>query len=164
MQSQTLLYDYKQFYMISCQTLSSLYYTIRDTKQYLLILINHHFEMLLIQVYSKIYDHFAYTQTQATIKKQFCVYYIRMINSSFNDLIKILSESKPKIKISKKKISKIKKDFRKLRNRFSKSKINEFRRSLYDKKPKKSFYTGKQKRLKKILLNWKKSFQAEEVL
>ena len=40
-------------------------------------------------------------------------------NKSENDLIKILSEPKPKINFSKRKIKKIKKDFSKLRCRFS---------------------------------------------
>ena len=53
-------------------------------------------------------------------------------NKSENDLIKILSEPKPKINLSKKKIKEIKKDFRELRYGFSKSKINKFRRSLYN--------------------------------
>ena len=51
-------------------------------------------------------------------------------NKSESDLIKILSEPKPKINLSKKKIKEIKKDFSELRYKFSKSKINEFRRSL----------------------------------
>ena len=53
-------------------------------------------------------------------------------NKSENDLIKILSKPKPKINLSKNKIKEIKKDFSKLRSRFSKSKINEFRRSIYN--------------------------------
>ena len=53
-------------------------------------------------------------------------------NKSKNDLIKILSEPKPKINLSKKKIKKIKKVFSELRYKFSKSKINEFRRSLHN--------------------------------
>ena len=48
------------------------------------------------------------------------------------DLIKILSEPKPKINLYKKKIKDIKKDFRELRHRIFKSKINDFRRSLYN--------------------------------
>ena len=40
-------------------------------------------------------------------------------NKSENDLIKILSEPKPKINFSKRKIKKIKKDFSELRCRFS---------------------------------------------
>ena len=48
------------------------------------------------------------------------------------NLIKILSEPKPKINLSKKKIKEIKKDFSELRYGFSKSKINEFRKSHYN--------------------------------
>ena len=48
-------------------------------------------------------------------------------NKSENDLIKILSEPKPKINLSKNKVKEIKKDFSELRYGFSKSKINEFR-------------------------------------
>ena len=51
-------------------------------------------------------------------------------NKSENDLMKILSEPKPKINLSKNKIKEIKKDFSKLRYQFFKSKTNEFRRSL----------------------------------
>ena len=50
-------------------------------------------------------------------------------DNSENDLIKILSELKPKIILSKKKIKKIKKDFSELRHGFSKSKIKEFKRN-----------------------------------
>ena len=59
-------------------------------------------------------------------------------NKSEDDLIKILSEPKPKINLSKNKIKEIKKDFSKLRYRFSKPKINEFRRSLYNIKKQKN--------------------------
>ena len=51
---------------------------------------------------------------------------------SDQDLIKILSEPKPKISLSKKIIKEIKKFFSESRERFSKSKIHEFRRSLYN--------------------------------
>ena len=51
---------------------------------------------------------------------------------SENDLIKILSEPKPKISLSKKKVKDIKKDFSELRCGFSTSKTNEFTRSLYN--------------------------------
>ena len=53
-------------------------------------------------------------------------------NKSEEDLIKILSEPKPKISLSKKKVKDIKKDFSKLRCGFSTSKTNEFTRSLYN--------------------------------
>ena len=82
----------------------------------------------------------------------FFVRYIRMMNLSLNelklilkiinikdykiksenDLIKILSEPKPKISLSKKKVKDIKKDFSELRCGFSTSKTNEFTRSLYN--------------------------------
>ena len=58
------------------------------------------------------------------------------------DLIKILSEPKPKINISKKKIKETKKDFSESRYGFSVSKINRFRRIFYNiKSLKKSFHT-----------------------
>ena len=53
-------------------------------------------------------------------------------NKFEEDLIKILSEPKPKINLSKKKMKEIKKYFSRLRYGFSKSKINEFGRSLYN--------------------------------
>ena len=37
------------------------YYLTKDTKQFSLILINHYVEILLIYVYSKMYDHSTYT-------------------------------------------------------------------------------------------------------
>ena len=53
-------------------------------------------------------------------------------NKSENDLIKILNEPKPKINLYKNKIKEIKRYFSILRYGFSKSKINEFRRRLYN--------------------------------
>ena len=53
-------------------------------------------------------------------------------NESEKDLIKRISQPKPKVNASKNKIKEIKKDFREVRYGFSKSKVNEFRRSLYD--------------------------------
>ena len=65
-------------------------------------------------------------------------------------LTKILSNSKPKITFKKKKIEYINKDFTKLRHSlsrgFSKSKINEFLRSLYNIKIKKKSSHTKNKR------------------
>ena len=70
--------------------------------------------------------------------------------------MKTLSEPKPNL--SKKKIKEIKKYFSELRYEFSKSKINEFRGSLYNiKNPKISSHT-RNRRLKIILLNQKKVF------
>ena len=78
-------------------------------------------------------------------------------NKSEEDLIKILSEPKPKINLSKKKIKEIKKDFHKLKYRFSKSKINEFRRSLYNIKIQKNLSTPEIKETEKNLLELEKS-------
>ena len=81
-----------------------------------------------------------------------CVYCIRMINLSLNelkliaksrsvkdydnkfedDLMKIFSKPKPKLNFTKRKIKEIKKDFSELRYGFSKSKLYEFRKSLYN--------------------------------
>ena len=59
-------------------------------------------------------------------------------NKSENDLIKVLSDSKPKLNLSKEKIKEIKKDFSELRYRFSKSIINNFKGSLYNIKKQKN--------------------------
>ena len=53
-------------------------------------------------------------------------------NKTEKDLIKILSEPRPKISLSKKKIKEIKKAFSKLRHKFPKSELNKFRKSFYD--------------------------------
>ena len=74
-------------------------------------------------------------------------------NKSENDLIKILDEAKPKINLSINKIKEIKKDFDKLRYGLSKSKINEFRRSLYNIKNQKNLSTSEIKEIEKIFLN-----------
>ena len=79
-------------------------------------------------------------------------------NKSENDLIKILSEPIPKINLSKNKIKEIKKYFKKLRYGFSKSKINEFRRSLYNIKNQKNISTPEIKETEKNLLKLEKKF------
>ena len=69
-------------------------------------------------------------------------------------LIKILSEPKTKISLSKKWIRDIKEKFHESKYKFSKSKTNGIRRSLYDiKKKHKISLDKKLKRLKKIFLN-----------
>ena len=78
-------------------------------------------------------------------------------NKSENDLIKILSKPKPKINLSKNKIKDIKKDFNKLRFGFSKSEINEFRRSLYNIKNQKNLSAPGIKETEKNLLEFEKN-------
>ena len=51
-------------------------------------------------------------------------------NKSEKDLIKTLSEPKPKIKINKKKLEEVRNDFNKLRHKFSKKEINKYRKSF----------------------------------
>ena len=72
-------------------------------------------------------------------------------NKSEDDLIKILSEPKTKMSLSKKKIRDIKKDFNELRYKFARSKIKEIRRSLYDIKIPKNLPKSKIKGIEKNL-------------
>ena len=53
-------------------------------------------------------------------------------NKFEDDLMKIFSKPKPKLNFTKRKIKEIKKDFSELRYGFSKSKLYEFRKSLYN--------------------------------
>ena len=63
-------------------------------------------------------------------------------NKSEEDLIKILSEPKPKIIITKNKLKEIKKDFSELRHKFSKEEIDKFRKSFYNIKNHKNLYAS----------------------
>ena len=64
-------------------------------------------------------------------------------NKSEDDLIKILNKPKIKIILWRKKIRDIKEDFNKLKYGFSKSKIKEIRKNLYDIKILKIFLNQK---------------------
>ena len=79
-------------------------------------------------------------------------------NKSQDDLIKIISEPKPKISISKKKLKEIEEDFRELRCKFSKEEIDKFRKSFYNIKNHKNLYASEIKEAEKILLNQKTVF------
>ena len=59
-------------------------------------------------------------------------------NKSEDDLIKIPSESKTKIYLSRKRIKGIRKDVNKSRHMFSRSKIKQIRKNLHDVKNQKS--------------------------
>ena len=80
-------------------------------------------------------------------------------SKSKENLIKILSEPKPKISLLKKKIKKIKTDFSELRHKFSKSEINKFRKSLYDIKNHRNLYTAGIRETEKNLIEFEKSIQ-----
>ena len=73
-------------------------------------------------------------------------------------LMKILKVPKPKINLSEKKIKEVKKDFSELRYGFSKSKISEFRRSLYNIKNQKNIFIPEIKETEKNLLDKKNIF------
>ena len=53
-------------------------------------------------------------------------------NKSEENLIKLLSEPKPKIIINKKKLEETKKYFSELRHKFSEKEIDKYRKSFYD--------------------------------
>ena len=81
-------------------------------------------------------------------------------SKSESDLIKMLSEPKPKVNLSKKKIKEIKKESNALRFGFSKSKVNEFRGSLYNMKNKKNLSAPKMKKTEKNLQELEKSLSS----
>ena len=72
-------------------------------------------------------------------------------NKSKEDLIKILSEPKPKI--NKKKFEEIRKDFNKLRHKSSKKEIDKFRKTFYDIKNYRYLSAAEIEEAKKTLLN-----------
>ena len=70
-------------------------------------------------------------------------------NKSGDDVIKILSEPKTKISLSKKKIKDIKKKVNESRYKFSRSRIKEIRRSIYDIKNQKNPFGSRIKEIEK---------------
>ena len=77
-------------------------------------------------------------------------------NKSEKDLIKALSEPKPKIRINKKKLEEIRKDFNELRHKFSKKEIDKYRKTFYDIKNYKHLSESEIEELEKILPIFKK--------
>ena len=65
-------------------------------------------------------------------------------------MLKIISEPKPKISISKKKLKELEKDFRELRHKFSKEEVDKFRKSFYNIKNHRNTYTSELKGAEKI--------------
>ena len=74
-------------------------------------------------------------------------------HKSKKDLIKALSEPKPKIRINKKKLEEIRKDFNELRHKFSKKEIDKYRKTFYDIKNYKHLSESEIEELEKILPN-----------
>ena len=80
-------------------------------------------------------------------------------NKSEDDLIKIISEPKPKISITKTKLKEIKKDFRELRHKFSKEEIDKFRKSFYNIKNHKNLCASEIKKADKNLAELEENLQ-----
>ena len=83
-------------------------------------------------------------------------------NKSEHELIKTLSEPRPKISLSKKRIKKIGEKFNESRDKFSKSKIKEIRRNLYEIKNKNNLFTSKIKETEKNLFELEKPFELKK--
>ena len=75
------------------------------------------------------------------------------------DLIKALSEPKPKIRINKKKLEEIRKDFHELRRKFSKKKVDKYKKAFYDIKNYRHLSTSEIKEARKNLTELKKSLR-----
>ena len=75
-------------------------------------------------------------------------------------LIKILSEPKPRISITKKKLREIKKDFSELRHKFSKEEIDQFRKSFDNIKNHKNLYASEIREAEKNLVELEESLQS----
>ena len=80
-------------------------------------------------------------------------------NKSEKDLIKALSEPKPKIKIDNKMLEEIRKDFNKLRHKFSKKEIDKYRKAFYDIKNYRHLSASEIKEAGKNLKELKKSLR-----
>ena len=81
-------------------------------------------------------------------------------NKSEEDLIKILSEPKPKISITKKKLKEIEKDFKEFRHKFSKKEIDKFRKSFYNIKNYRNLYVSEIREAEKNLAELEESLQS----
>ena len=80
-------------------------------------------------------------------------------NKSKKDLIKVLSEPKPKINIDKKKLEEIRKYFYELRHMFSKKEIDSYRKSFYDIKSYRYLLASEIKKAGKNLTKLEKSLK-----
>ena len=85
-------------------------------------------------------------------------------NKSEKDLIKSLSESKPKIGINKKKLEEIKKDFQELRHKFPEKEVDSYRKAFYDVKNYSHLSTSEIKEARKNLTKLTKSLRFKKFL
>ena len=85
-------------------------------------------------------------------------------NKSEKDLIKSLSESKPKIRINKKKLEEIKKDFQELRHAFSEKEVDSYRKAFHDVKNYRHLSTSEIKEARKNLTKLTKILRFDKFL
>ena len=86
-------------------------------------------------------------------------------NKSKEDLIKALSEPKPKpeIRINKRKLQEIRKDFNELRHKFSKKEVDKYRKAFYDIKNYRHLLTSEIEEARKNLIELRKSPRFKKV-
>ena len=82
---------------------------------------------------------------------------IKVYENKSEDLIRILREPTTKISLYKKKTKDIKEEFNELRYKFSKSKMNQIGRILYDIKNLKDLSKPKRKKIEKVLIELEES-------
>ena len=82
---------------------------------------------------------------------------------SEDDLIKVLSEPKPKISITKKKLKEIEKDFSELRHEFSKEEIDKFRKGFYNIKNRRNLHTSEIRKVEKNLAELEENIQSIKI-
>ena len=80
-------------------------------------------------------------------------------NKSEEDLIKELSQPKPKIRINRKNLEEIRKDFNELRHKFYKKEVNKYRKVFYDIKNYIHLLTSETEEARKKLIELRKSFR-----
>ena len=80
-------------------------------------------------------------------------------NKSEEDLIKELSQPKPKIRINRKNLEEIRKDFNELRHKFYKKEVNKYRKVFYDIKNYIHLLTSETEGARKKLIELRKSFR-----
>ena len=83
-------------------------------------------------------------------------------NKSEKDLIKALSELKPKIKNDKKKLEEMRKDFNELRQKFSKKEMDKYRKAFHDIKNYRHLSVSEIKEARKNLKELKKSLRIKK--
>ena len=91
--------------------------------------------------------------------------YKSMPEESLKESEKSFDDKKPKINFSEPRMEKIRKEFNELRHKFSKSKINEIRRNLYEIENEKNLFAQKIKEIERNFLDLEENlFKPKKVL